>query len=145
MNGSKEYFVDANIFLRVFVREDEPSFLACSELLRRIQRGDMRAIINTLVFAEVNWVLGKFYRFSKPDVVMALHSIIGLNNLAMDDRHDISRGLALYQKHNVTFIDALIASHDAIAITKAPIVSYDKDFDKLGIKRVTPSELIKTK
>ena len=142
MNGSKLYFLDANIFLRAFVREHEPSFAECSSILELVQAGRIRAVINTLVFAEVSWVLGRLYGFPKREVVMALNSIVQLKNLSIDDHHDALFGLSLYEQHTVKFIDAMIASHDLVAVSKIPIVSYDKDFDKLGVKRITPSELI---
>ena len=40
------------------------------------------------------------------------------------------------------FIDALIASHKSIQEEAAVIVSYDKDFDKLGILRKEPKDII---
>ncbi|MBU2575662.1 PIN domain-containing protein [Patescibacteria group bacterium] len=142
MNGSKKYFLDANIFLRVFIREHVPSFLDCSKILQLIQDGKISAVINTLVFAEVGWVLGRLYKFSKHEVIMALNSMAQLKNLSIYDRHDVLLGLSLYGQYNVKFIDAMIAANDVISIWKAPIISYDKDFDKLGVKRVVPSDLL---
>lgn len=48
----------------------------------------------------------------------------------------------LYQKHNIKFVDALIASHPKMQNKEIVVVSYDKDFDKLGIKRQEPAEVL---
>lgn len=142
MNGFKKYFIDSNIFLRVLVPENRTSFLECSAVLRRMSEGAISVVIDTLVFAEVSWVLGRLYKFPKHEIVTALNSMIQAKHLIIDDRHDVARGLFLYARHNVKFIDAMIGAHDLIALDGVPIVSYDKDFDKLGIKRLEPKDVI---
>jgi len=142
MSGSKEYFIDANIFLRVLVRENEKAYQECSNALLLIKNSNLRAYTATLVLAEINWVLANLYKKSKPVVVRSLHSILKLSHLSITDQYHFGWGLALYEKHNVKFIDAMIAAHDLIAIKNIPIISYDKDFDRLSVKRVLPSELL---
>jgi len=47
----------------------------------------------------------------------------------------------MYSSKNVKFIDAMIASVDQIVSGSWVVVSYDKDFDKLGVKRAEPGGL----
>ena len=47
----------------------------------------------------------------------------------------------LYAGHSVKFIDALITSIPQIAGGDMIAVSYDKDFDKLNVKRKEPKEV----
>lgn len=144
MSAFKEYFVDANIFLRVLVRENEKAHQECLKVIERIKRGEIRAHTATLVVAEISWVLSSLYRQPKSAVVRSLNSILKLSHLSVSDRYAIGWGMTLYERHAVKFIDAIIASHELL-VAGMPIISYDKDFDKLGVKRITPAELIKTK
>lgn len=143
MKERKTYFIDTNVFIRFFVKEDEKHFFECSGIMQRMRRGEIRGYINSLVLAEVNWVLKTFYRFSKKDILYALQSIISLPNLWIDDRNDPAKAVFLYQRHNVKFIDAMIASHALVADWKIPVISYDSDFSKLGIVHLTPRQATK--
>lgn len=70
-------------------------------------------------------------------------SLTKLRGLKIVDRYDIPTALALYERHAVKFIDALIASFLKWSAMHLTLISYDRDFDKLGVKRVEPAELLK--
>lgn len=103
------------------------------------------AYTSTLVMAEINWVLANVYKTPKQAVVRSLNGISRLPQLHIVDQYYFEWGMALYEAHSIKFIDAMIGAHYLIAINHLTLISYDKDFDKLGVKRITPAELIKTK
>lgn len=141
-NKKKAVFLDTNIFLRVIVKEDEKSFRECTELLASIKAGERKAYASSLVLAEINWVLGSFYKFPKPEVILALSGILSLKNLTVDDGYDTLTALSLYERHSVKFIDALLSSHRLVFRKEIPIVSYDKDFSVLPVKWLKPEEVL---
>jgi len=143
MKESKFYFIDTNIFLRVIIEEDKKTFKECFQTLEKIKSGEINAFTSSLVLAEVNWVLSKFYKFSKNKTCLALKSILNLKGLKIIDKHNPLLAVSIYEKSNVKFIDSLIASNFLINGNKSNIIilSYDKDFDKIGIKRKSPSNL----
>lgn len=143
MKEYKKYFIDTNIFLRFFVKENEIVYQQCCDFLKLVQTGEIHATTSNLVLSEINWVLSKIYSFSKEDVIDILKSIIGLKNLKIIDSHNISLGISLYEKYNIKFIDSIIASNLEIFTNQSAVVSYDKDFDKLNVFRIEPSELLK--
>ncbi len=49
--------------------------------------------------------------------------------------------LEYFEAHNVKFIDALIASGPSFVKGEFILVSYDHDFDKLGIQRIEPDKI----
>ena len=57
MSDFNLYFIDTNIFLRVFVKENEKAFKECLDILELVKNGKIKAFINNLVIAEVNWIL----------------------------------------------------------------------------------------
>lgn len=48
----------------------------------------------------------------------------------------------MFEQKPVKFIDALLASIKEIKEKKWKVVSYDRDFDKLGVVRIEPKEII---
>lgn len=135
------YFIDTNVFLRVLVREDEKIFRECRQILNLVRQNKIKAFISTLVLSEIDWVLESFYKFPKEKVVTGLSSVLKLKNLKVVDKVNPLLALELYEKFSVKFIDALISSIPAIGEGKMKIVSYDRDFDKLGDWRVEPKEI----
>ena len=65
------------------------------------------------------------------------------STISYDNRFDISVAISLYAAQSVKFADALIASHPLLRQGKLIVVSYDADFDKLGVKRVEPEAIVK--
>ena len=138
------YFLDTNIFLHFLIEDDENKRAHddCRALFQRIKNREISALTASLVFAEIVWVLQSYYSFSKQDIIVALKTLLS-NGITFDDRTDIMRALALYQDYSVKFTDCLIASHQGIQQNILTLISYDKEFDKLNIKRLEPKELTK--
>ena len=135
--------IDSNIFLRLFVRDDEQKWKDSMRVMQKIAERQIAAYIPTLVPAEVNFVLTSFYRFEKSRVVQATKSMVSISNLKTLDDLSVIRGTQLYEEYNVKFTDCLLASSALLQNGQAAILSYDRDFDKLGIRRVEPRDLLK--
>ncbi|MBU4299455.1 PIN domain-containing protein [Patescibacteria group bacterium] len=143
MKESNLYFIDTNIFLRVLVEEDKKTFKECFQILKAIKEGKIRAFTASLILAEANWVLGGFYNFPKSEITVALKSILSLKGLKIVDKYNFYSAISLYDNFSIKFIDALIASHHLIHDKKSIIISYDKDFDKIGeVTRKEPNEIL---
>ncbi len=72
----------------------------------------------------------------------ALSGILNLRNLRMLDSFNVEHALQLYRRYDVKFIDCLISSIRGIKEGTVPVVSYERDFDRLGIKRIEPAVLL---
>lgn len=136
-----KYFIDSNIFLRVLVKENENFFQDCFALLKQIEERKIKAITSVLILAEIDWVLEGFYQFSKERAIEAIEGILKLKGLKFVDSFDFSLFLHYYGKNKVKFVDALIASEKIFSKENIKIISYDKDFDKLGLKRLEPAQI----
>ena len=126
------YFIDSNIFLRVLIQENVQSFQICSDLLRQIESRKINAVTSDLVLAEIVWVLTSYYKRPRSEIVKSIELI---NNMGMKTVNAFDRSIAirLYSEYSVKYIDALIASINPIFRKKWTVISYDKDFSKLGI------------
>ena len=136
------YFIDSNIFLRVIVEEDKKSFSECRDLLQKIEDGKFRGFSSNIVMAEIVWVLSSFYKLKKEKILVGLSGIRNLKGLNLVDKFRFDLALRLYSRFQVKFIDSLIASIPEISSKAWQVVSYDRDFDKFGISRVEPDEVL---
>ncbi|MFH0740011.1 MAG: type II toxin-antitoxin system VapC family toxin [bacterium] len=139
------YFIDTNIFLRTLVNDNEKFFNECVSFLELVKSRKIKAQTSCLVLSEVSWTLSSFYNSGKDKVVESLYSIVNLKNLKFNEKFNSSFGVQIYEQNNIKLTDALIASHPKIQSKEMIVVSYDKDFDKLGIIRKEPGQIIKNK
>ena len=137
-----KFFIDTNIFLRV-ITQDEPKHAAdCISVLSKLRDGKFVAFTSPLVLAEIQWTLSKFYNFEKKDTLRALDSILAIKNLKFVEESNFPLALFLYARNSIKFIDCLIASYPPILHKQLPILSYDKEFDKIDVKRLEPRDLL---
>jgi len=141
MKGPK-YFLDTNIFLRPIVRDIPDQATDCLKLLEKISRSQLKAATGSLILAELNWTLLKFYNYSKPEIAEVLSGLAAAKNIKIIDKYNTVQATKLYSTYNVKFIDCLIASYREILDGHMTVVSYDRDFDKLGVTRVEPSKTV---
>lgn len=134
------YILDTNIFLRTLIKEDEKSFSDCVNLLELVKKNKINAVVPGVVLSEIVWVLRSFYKIPKSEVVKSVKSIQKLSGLKIIDGYQYDQALDFYGEKNVKYIDCLIAS--LVKDESYTVVSYDKDFDKLKIKRQQPEELL---
>jgi len=135
-------FIDANIFLRALLPKNNAQHDECVAFLDAVRRDKISASTSPLVMAEVAWVSMKTYGIPKDEVIDGLLWITNLRYLVIEDSSDVHTAARLYAAHNVKFIDALIASHPDLQGGSMAVISYDKDFDKLGVRRVEPREVV---
>lgn len=137
------YLLDSNIFLRTLVKENQKDFLECFELLEKVKKAEIKAITAGVILAEVGWVLKSYYMLGRKDAAKKLAGIFKLSGLKIVDDYDWIEAIGMYEKFNVKFLDAVMATMPESAAKKWTIVSYDEDFKKLPVKWLTPRLVIK--
>lgn len=135
------YFLDTNIFLRVLAQDDERSFQECTSVLDKVKKGGIQGVTANLVLVEIVWTLESYYEWEKERVLRSFRSVVHLGGLKIVDGYRPGEALDLYEAHNVKFVDAMIASIEPIARKQWIVVSYDADFDKLGVIRKEPGDV----
>ena len=138
----KTYFLDSNIFLRFLIGDNQKMLGECLSLIEDIKGGKINAYTSNVVLSEVVWTLRSFYKFPRSRVINAIKGIVGTPGLKICDGYMILAALEIYENSSVKFIDSLIASIHEVYNRKWIVVSYDKDFDKLGVIRKEPSQII---
>lgn len=136
------YFIDTNIFLRFLVNEDKKAHRECANFLNSVKKGKPKAYTSPLVIAEIGWTLKSFYNQSKQKRIKALKAISGMKNIKFSQNIRPLLALDLYEDNKIKLIDAFIVSGLKSHKEKWTIISYDKDFDKVGLKRKTPADIL---
>jgi len=131
-------FIDTNIFLRYFEREDELAYKKTERLFTEIVNGNIAGVSTSLVIAEVIWVLVKFYGWDKEEICNNIELILKTPNIRFGERNILIEAVNLYKEKNISFIDAYNYSFMRVNGI-GEIFSFGKDYDKLpDINRLEP-------
>jgi len=140
------YFLDTTIFLEALVSGTSRKAHDCTCLLKQIRDTEWHdAWTSSLVIAQTELVCQEVYGLHRKDIDDIIRGILGMRNLRILQKVDIRMALDLYEKHKVKFTSALVASNAILAGDHVCIVSYDKDFDTMGLKRLEPKEILASK
>ena len=135
----KTYFLDSNIFLRIFTGDVKTQMNECVSFLKFAEKRQDGIVTSSLVLSEIAWTLLSYYKFSREKVILAIRSILNIKGLKIIDEYQPITAMDIFEKFGIKFIDSFIASIPQIFDKKWVIVSYDKEFDKLDVLRKEPS------
>lgn len=132
-------FIDTNLFIRYFTRDDEEKAQRVLVLLKRVEKGKERVITSPLVIFETIFTLESFYKVPQKEIKELMLPILKMKGLRLSNKEIYEQALDIYAaKKNLSFTDAF---NSAFILKKGikEIYSYDEDFDKIKeIKRITP-------
>ena len=131
-------FIDTNIFLRYFTRDDEKKAGEVLKLLKRVERNEEKVLTSPLVIFETIFTLETYYKIERKEIKKLLQPILNLRGLKLDFKDVFESALELYSKKKISFADAFNTCFIRGQQIKE-IYSFDEEFDKIeGIKRIIP-------
>jgi uncharacterized protein len=132
-------FLDTNILMRYFTKDDPAKAQAALALLQRVEAGDERVLTSIKVIFETVFLPERRYKVPKQQVRALVESIVALRGLQLTGKALCLQTLALYEASNVSFADAYSAVYmQSRGVTE--VYSWDTDFDTLpGLTRVEPA------
>lgn len=133
-------FLDTNIFLRYFTKDDDKKAQKALALLQRIEKGEERVETSLLVIFETVFTLKRRYHVTKSRIKELLLPILRLRGIHLPSKNLCIAALDLYVAHNISFADAFNTVYmKARGMTE--VYSFDTDFDKIkDITRLEPEE-----
>ena len=128
-------YIDTNIILRFLVesKNDLPKRLL--SFFEKLEKGEIKVKCLDIVFFQVIFVLKRFYKVDKKDILEVMRKILSLNGLHIKNKKIIERSLDLWEVHSDDIIDCYIVSnmeHD----NEKELYTFDKKIKKLGIDSV---------
>src|SRR3990170_8446113 len=98
-------FVDTNYFLR-FLRNDIPEQAATAKkLFLDAAAGKETLLTSTVVFFEIYWVIRKFYKAKKYDIIRRLHEVLGMYFIVIEERDILTKALEVFGRTGLDFED----------------------------------------
>ena len=86
---------DTNVIVRLLVRDDEEQYLRAELVFRRVTAGP-GVWLSSVVLAEVAWVLRVAHKFDRATTAAALHRLIAIERVHVEDEATTRRALAAF-------------------------------------------------
>ncbi|MFZ2969374.1 MAG: PIN domain-containing protein [Sulfuricurvum sp.] len=122
------YLIDTNIIIRFLVGDHAEHLAQSSAIFQRIEHGDIEVYILESVVMEAFFVLTKFYKLSKEEVINDLKRILSLEGVVNDDKLLLFETLSIIENKNIDFVDALLCAKKRLEGSE--ILSFDNDIKK---------------
>ncbi|HIP94045.1 MAG TPA: type II toxin-antitoxin system VapC family toxin [Leucothrix sp.] len=120
--------IDTNVIIRFLVGDHEEHLLKSTEIFENIESRRIEVKILDTVLMEVLFVLIKFYKLPKAEVVNDLKSILAMEGIVNTNKVILVEALTLHLDKNIDFVDALICAKSKIQ--GYGWISFDNDLKK---------------
>ncbi|MCH9741351.1 MAG: PIN domain-containing protein [Epsilonproteobacteria bacterium] len=119
--------IDTNIIIRFLVGDHEEHLAIATEIFTQVENGAIEVEILEAVVMEALFVLIKFYKLPKSEVIADLKRLIVLRGV-VGDKVLLIETLNIFEDENVDFVDALICAKSRLQGYGK--LSFDKDVNK---------------
>ncbi len=125
---SKTILVDTNTILRYLLRDVPELYEKAEALFKKVRTGEQKVEVTEGMLAEAVYVLLKYYRVPKPEVVETLSAFLLYKGVAGKSRSEYLQGLRLFGQTNLDFVDCLLAAR--AKARKVDLLTFDKELLK---------------
>ena len=122
------YLLDTNIIIRFLVGDNEEHLAKSTEYFEQIELGSMEVEILSDVLMEAFFILTKFYKVPKVEVISDLKTILSFEGVVNKDKVILFETLSIIENKNIDFVDALICAK--CKFQNYEKLSFDKDLSK---------------
>jgi predicted nucleic-acid-binding protein len=124
----KVYLIDTNVILR-YLLGDHPQFSPKAQaFMFDVSKGVKKAEILDVVIVECIYVMEKYYKIPKTEIVEKLSGILNFSGIVNPDRSEILEALLKYKNSNIDIVDCILATRSS---PEKVVISFDKDMQKL--------------
>ena len=125
---AKHYLIDTNVILRYLLGDHKSFSPKAKAFMELISQGTKKAEIPSVVIVECVYVMEKFYKIPRNEIVDTLTKILNFSGIVNPDKSEILEALFKYANTNTDIVDCMLAAQSS---PEKVIISFDKDFDKL--------------
>lgn len=139
----KKLFLDTNLFLRFFLKDDESQYQNVYNLFAKIEEGKFKPYTSSIVLLELNYVVRNIYKLSIDEILDYIDAVKKMRGITVIEKTYTDRAINLYKKYKIKLGDCFISAQ----LPKGAILaSYDEDFQKIKeIQPQTPDEILEGK
>ncbi|MBI4650598.1 PIN domain-containing protein [Candidatus Desantisbacteria bacterium] len=130
MIESQKKLPDTNIILR-YLLKDEPHFYEkANELFEKVRVGEEKIIILESVFVECIYVLAKFYKVPRKEIVEKLKDLLLYKGIVNDDRDQLIEAFTIFINHSyLDIVDCILCAKAKMNNMK--LFTFDEDLKKV--------------
>lgn len=126
----KTIIPDTNVFLRFLLNDVPKQKQAAEKLIRQAKENKINLLIPQIVIFEIDFILEKYYLFSREEVIEKLHSLTSVDYLEIESREVFSEALKLYKKQPTSFVDCFLIAR--ARLEEAELFTFDQKLQKLA-------------
>jgi predicted nucleic-acid-binding protein len=131
--------IDSNILVRLIVADEPKQVAIARDFIRDHCTPDDPGYISIVVLAEVVWILGRGYQYSRVEIADTIERVMETAQLQVESSTDVALALADYRRGPAGFTDCLIGYVNRTAEC-THTVTFDRKAAKLsGFKLLTAS------
>ncbi|EQD56804.1 PilT domain-containing protein [mine drainage metagenome] len=128
--------VDTNIFLETMLNQNRAD--ECETLLKKIAIGELSVVVSRFSIHAIEAIIGKGELIGT--FLRDVNSSIGLRLYDTNTQDEIA--VTLFQEASKLDFDDALQYFVAKKLGAESIISFDRDFDNLDIKRLEPNQVI---
>ncbi len=117
--------IDTNVIVRFLVGDHEEHLKQSIVYFKAIEKGELEVEILESVLMEALFVLTKFYKLPRQEIVSDLKAILNLDGVVNQNKLILFEALTLHDIKNIDFVDALICSKSKLEGYGK--ISFDRD------------------
>ena len=122
------YLLDTNVIIRFLVGDNKDFLDKSKQYFEDIESSKLQVEILEGVLMEAFFVLTKFYKLSKKEVVKDLKTILALDGVINSNKTILHETLTMVETKNIDFVDALICAKSELQGYGK--ISFDEDVKK---------------
>ncbi|MCX6051962.1 MAG: PIN domain-containing protein [Campylobacterales bacterium] len=104
------HLLDTNIIIRFLIGDHEDFLLQSTEIFKNIETSKIQVEIGEGVLMEAYFVLTKFYKISKTEVINDLKTILAFDGVINHNKAILFETFSILENKNIDFVDALICA-----------------------------------
>ncbi len=120
-------YLDTNVVVRYLLGDVPALQKKAEEIFRSAENGEIRLTFNSVVVAELVFVLESYYKKSREDIVLPLKVLISQRWIQVPEREVLNNVWAMYLS-GLHFVDAYLLA--CAKINQGVVVSFDKELLK---------------
>jgi predicted nucleic acid-binding protein len=124
------YLLDTNVILRFFLRDNLPLFNRANQIFKNAENGKTHLVIDSLIIAEVIWVMTSVYAIEKQEVIEKLQQLVSQTWIISPAKQVIIDTLELFETQNLSYIDCYLAIQSKHQ--KIPLKTFDTKLQNLA-------------
>ena len=121
--------IDTNVLVRLITKDDARQASKAQKALQEKCSESEPGYINSVVLAEVAWVLARTYQYSRDEIAIAIEGLLQVREFEIQNTEEAWHALQFFRQSNIGFADLYLC-----VINKAQGCECTLTFDKKAAK-----------